>query len=138
MRGKRGAAHARKLQNSKPMMVRVAELSKPDSNREAADCGDVATMLSKLEDARLLAMAKMQPAPAVYAVLRWRALRAYWPETNRQPRPIAYSPTTPRRPGGSRSCLGLAGSNFQKMRSPVPTSRRAIRNDLYRPPFLQA
>ena len=61
MRGKRGAAHARKLENSKRIMVRVAELSKSDSNREAADCGDVKTMLSKLEDARLLAMAKMQP-----------------------------------------------------------------------------
>jgi hypothetical protein len=69
LRGKRGAAHARKLENSKPVMVRVAELSRPDSNRDAADCGDMATMLSKLEDARLLAMAKMQPAPAVYAVV---------------------------------------------------------------------
>jgi hypothetical protein len=69
--GRRAAAAAERLSRNKKIIVRASELSKPAG--VVHDCPEdyakLASMLSHLEEARQLAMVKMQPAPAVYAVV---------------------------------------------------------------------
>ena len=63
---------AERLSANKQVRLRVAELTKvavQPAGVSAVDVTKLEVMIKRLEEARELAMLKMQPAPAVYAII---------------------------------------------------------------------
>ena len=71
-RGRPGSIAAERFSANKQVRLRVAELTKAavrPANASTADITKLGIMIKRLEEARELAMLKMQPAPAVYAII---------------------------------------------------------------------